>query len=83
MNNICPKCGEKLRPLYMKQTCPKCGTNLLYYKMDERLAEDARNAQQEVDALWNFARKIDKAHVIEKYCAKKNKPLPWNKEEEA
>lgn len=82
MNNRCPKCGEKLRFFYMKQTCPKCGVNLLYYKMDERLEADAREAQRELDALWRLVRKLDKARLVEKYCLKKNKPLPWGTEEE-
>lgn len=50
----CPKCGEKIKPTYLKAECPKCGVNMLYYKMDERLAEDAKNAQREVDAVNRF-----------------------------
>ena len=54
-NSECPKCGEKLSPFYMKQTCPKCGVNLMYYKLDERLEADAKQAQKEVDAVNKFA----------------------------
>ena len=56
MNNksCCPKCGERLSPFYMKQTCPKCGVNLMYYKLDERLEADAKQAQKEVDAVNRF-----------------------------
>ena len=50
----CPKCGEKLSPFYMKQNCPKCGVNLMYYQLDERLEEDAKQAQNEVDAVNRF-----------------------------
>ena len=50
----CPKCGEKIKPTYLKAECHKCGVNMLYYKMDERLAEDAKNAQREVDAVDRF-----------------------------
>lgn len=80
MNNICPKCGEKLSPFYFKQSCPKCGVNLMYYKLDERLEEDVENAEREVKELWLFIRKLDKARVIEKYCKKQGKPLPWEAE---
>lgn len=76
--NICPKCGAKLKPLYMKQECPSCHVNLMYYKMDERLEADAENAQKELKELWQLVRKLDKARVIEKFCAKKGKPLPWD-----
>lgn len=82
MNNNCPKCGEKISPFYLKQNCPHCGVNLLHYKYDERLEADALKAKQEVEALWTFARKIDKAHLIEKYCKKNNKPLPWEELEQ-
>lgn len=78
MNNTCPKCGEKLGVFYLKPNCPKCGVNIMYYKLDERLREDAKNAQQEVVDVWKFIRKLDKASVIEKYCKKKNKPFPWD-----
>ncbi|MBQ9531820.1 MAG: hypothetical protein IJR70_07080 [Eubacterium sp.] len=53
-NSKCPKCGERLSPFYMKQTCPKCGVNLMYYKLDERLEADAKQAQKEVDAVNRF-----------------------------
>lgn len=49
--NTCPKCGIKLKPTYMKQNCPSCGVNLLYYKMDERLAADVEQAKRETDAV--------------------------------
>lgn len=53
-DNICPKCSKKLGPLYMKETCPKCGINLIYYNLDKRLEEDAKQAQKEVDAVNRF-----------------------------
>lgn len=52
--NCCPNCGTHLSPLYMKQECKKCGANLLYYKMDERLEQDAKKAQAEVDKVNAF-----------------------------
>lgn len=51
MNNKCPKCNEKLSPFYMKQTCPKCNTNLVYYDLDKRLAEDHEKAMREQAAV--------------------------------
>ena len=83
MNNRCPNCGEKLSVFYLKQTCPKCGVNLLYYKIDEQLAADAAQAAKEVEALWRFLRKLDKARLIEKHCKKKGKTLPWENNTES
>ena len=47
----CPKCNEKLSPLYMKQNCPKCGTNLVYYDLDKRLEQDHIQAMKEQEAV--------------------------------
>lgn len=52
--SCCPKCKTKLKPTYMKQNCPNCGVNLLYYKMDERLEEDAAKAASETAAVRHF-----------------------------
>lgn len=82
MSNRCPKCNEKLSPLYMKQTCPKCGVNLMYYKLDERLEADAKQAEKEVREVWLLIRKLDKAKIVEKICKKQNKPLPWENTDE-
>lgn len=51
MSNKCPKCGEKLSPLYMKQNCPKCNTNLVYYDLDNRLRADHEKAIKEQEAV--------------------------------
>lgn len=80
MSDKCPKCDAKLGRFYFKQTCPKCGVNLMYYKLDERLEQDVENAQKEVRDLWLFVKKLDRANVIEKYCKKHDKPLPWDAE---
>lgn len=56
MSNKCPKCGEKLSPLYMKQNCPKCDTNLVYYDLENRLKADHEQAikeQETVDKILN------------------------------
>ena len=76
----CPKCGKKLSLFYLKINCPGCGVDLLRYDAEGRLERDAQKAAREVEALWRFLRKVDKAHIIEKYCAKKGKPLPWESE---
>ena len=76
-DKYCPKCGKKLSPFYLKPNCPGCGADILRYDIEGRMERDAQQAAREVEALWRFLRKADKAHVIEKYCAKKGKPLPW------
>lgn len=80
MYDVCPKCGAKISKFYFKQCCPECGVNLMYYKLDERLEQDAENAEKEVRDLWLFIKKLDKANVIEKYCKKHGKPLPWEQQ---
>ena len=77
MKDVCPKCGAKISKFYFKQYCPECGVNLMYYKLDERLEQDAENAEKEVRDMWLFVKKLDKAKVIEKYFKKHSKPLPW------
>ena len=51
MSNRCPKCNEKLSPLYMKQNCPKCNTNLVYYDLERRLEADHIKAMKEQEAV--------------------------------
>ena len=77
-DKYCPKCGKKLSPFYLKPNCPACGVDILRYDAEGRLERDAAQAAKEVEALWRFLRKMDKARVIEKYCAGKGKPLPWD-----
>ena len=62
-SNKCPKCGKKLSPFYMKQNCPECGANLMYYKLDERLEADAKQAQKEVDAVNRFANMLKESTI--------------------
>ncbi len=40
----CPKCAQRLSPLYFKTACRYCGADLLYYRFDERLERDAQKA---------------------------------------
>ena len=76
-DKYCPKCGRKLALFYMKPNCPGCGVDLLRYDSEGRLERDAIQAAKEVEALWRFVRRVDKARVVEKYCTKKGIPLPW------
>lgn len=82
-DKYCPKCGKKLSLFYMKPNCPACGIDILRYDAEGRLKRDAEQAAREVEGLWRFLRKADKARVIEKYCAKKGRPLPWETESSA
>ena len=56
MSSKCPKCGAKIKPTYLKQNCPNCNVNMLYYKLDEQLENDAKQAQK----LVNTAEQQDK-----------------------
>lgn len=76
-DKYCPCCGRKLSLLYLKPNCPDCGVDILRYNAEDRMKQDAAQAQREMEALWNFFRRIDKAHLIEKHYRKKKKSLPW------
>lgn len=52
--NICPKCGKRMSPFYLKQNCPDCGVDLLYYKLNERLEADAKEAAKQSEAVGKF-----------------------------
>ena len=58
MENKCPNCGRKLSIFYVKQECDKCGCNLLYYDMENRMEEDAKQAKQEYDRLYALINRI-------------------------
>ena len=45
--NKCPKCGKKLSVFYVKETCSDCGCKLMYYNMENRIAEDESKAEAE------------------------------------
>lgn len=63
MNNICPKCGKKISPFYMKQNCPHCNVDLLYYKLEERLEADAIESERQVNNLKKFVDTIKNSSV--------------------
>ena len=58
-----PSCNRKLKLTDWRQTCPECGTNILYYKMEERLLEEADRVETSSAA---FQKKVDvaKAAVV-------------------
>jgi len=53
-----PSCNYKLKLTDWRQTCPKCGTNVLYYKMEERMLEEADRVETSSAA---FQKKTDRA----------------------
>jgi len=53
-----PNCEYKLRLIDWKPNCPKCGTNILYYKMEERLLAEADRVETSNAA---FQKKADRA----------------------
>lgn len=63
MSNKCPKCGEKLSPFYLKQNCPKCGVDLLYYRLEERLEEDAAESARQVEKINRFKSTLKESSV--------------------
>jgi len=42
---VCPKCGKHLNIWHIKAECPTCGVNIPNYNWEERLNEDAKNAE--------------------------------------
>ena len=73
MENKCPKCGKKLSLFYIKQECDNCGCNLLYYDMENRLEQDARQAKEEYDKFYALVNKLLKPLITmqEKRAKKK------------
>ena len=53
-----PACNYRLRLKDWKPNCPQCGTNILYYKMEERLVAEA-DAVETANAA--FQKKSDRA----------------------
>jgi len=53
-----PACNYKLKLTDWKPNCPKCGTNILYYKMEERLLAEADQVETSSAA---FQKKVDRA----------------------
>ena len=54
----CPKCGDRVSPLYFGTACKACGADLLYYHFDERLEQDARKAAAQEEAVRRLLKKI-------------------------
>ena len=62
----CPKCGKKLTIFNIKQECPGCGCDILYYDIENRLEEDAIQAEKEFEALEKFLDKVTPAFIKNK-----------------
>ena len=61
MSNMCPKCGAKLSPFYLKPNCPSCGVNIVQYGFDERLESDKIRAEKEWERFDNFLNGLNKS----------------------
>ena len=58
-----PACNYRLKLTDWKPNCPKCGTNILYYKMEERLLAEADKVEL---ANAAFSKKTDRAKAAVK-----------------
>ncbi|MEG1805208.1 MAG: hypothetical protein RR327_02325 [Clostridia bacterium] len=65
---VCPKCGYKLKLTDIKPECPKCGINLMYYDMENRLEQDAKNAEAEYENQAKFRRGIKSTTIGGKWA---------------
>ncbi len=54
----CPKCGKRLSPVYFKTVCRYCGADLLYYRYEERLEQDARKAAAQEETVRRLLNKL-------------------------
>jgi len=65
MATYCPNasCNYKLKLTDWRPNCPKCGTNILYYKMEERLLAEADKVEL---ANAAFSKKTDRAKAAVK-----------------
>ena len=54
----CPKCAGRLSPLYFKTACRYCGADLLYYRFDERLEQDAQKAAAQEEKVQRLLNKL-------------------------
>jgi len=55
-----PSCNYRLKLTDWKPNCPQCGTNILYYKMEERLVAEADKVETDNAA---FQKKADRARA--------------------
>ena len=58
-----PACNRKLKLTDWRPNCPDCGTNILYYKMEERLLAEADQVEL---ANATFQKKADRAKAAVK-----------------
>lgn len=53
----CPKCNAHLRLIDWKQHCPHCGANIVIYNLQERLMDQADEAEVQ---HYHFQKKVDR-----------------------
>lgn len=54
----CPKCEKRLSPLYFGAACKYCGADLMYYRFDERLEQDAQKAAAQEEKVNRLLDKL-------------------------
>ena len=54
----CPKCEKRLSPLYFGTACKYCGADLMYYRFDERLEQDAQKAAAQEEKVNRLLDKL-------------------------
>ena len=54
----CPKCRKRLSPFYFKTACNACGADLMYYRFDERLEQDAQKAAAQEEKVKRLLEKL-------------------------
>ena len=59
----CPKCHHKIGKFDLGQNCKYCGVNLMYYNLEESLAEDAKLTELSFAKTRIFAAKVKAAFI--------------------
>ena len=54
----CPKCKKRVPALYFKTACGNCGADLMYYRFDERLEQDAQKAAAQEEKVRRLLDKL-------------------------
>ena len=54
----CPKCEKRLSPFDFRTACRYCGADLLYYRFDERLEQDAQKAAAQEEKVKRLLQKV-------------------------
>lgn len=59
----CPKCKQKISPLYLKQNCPHCDVNLRFYNFEENFYRDAKRAELSTAQISMFIAHIKASFI--------------------